>query len=317
MTLLLACRHLAPSWHCVTGRSLGLCVLGLLLLTKTATPQSQFANPNPADTAVGVSLRPTLSWTDASTAEYGVRLATAREALTTAPLTATSQRELSVGSDLEPGTTYYWQVVANEASPRAAYGPVWSFTTGGESPTAWWTGVRNVLGFSTLAALLAGLIKWVVDRSNRATDVLLSLEEQFAGSAKGRKQLEYDDFYDQKRASLLRGPASSGDLEDIDKLLRFYVVLFAVRQARQVPDRSLRTAYRYWLAHYYRKDRAEFRQYVNEFFPTLRRWLHDDVKWHTRRKTPWTIYRARFFRPSDFWKSNEFITDTSALTRLP
>jgi hypothetical protein len=67
------------------------------------------------------------------------------------------------------------------------------------------------------------------------------------------------------------------------------------------------------LNHYYLNDRAEFRHYVNTFFPTPRKWLQNDLHWTTRRTSPRTLYRAPFFRPGDFWKSKEFLVEREKL----
>ena len=40
--------------------------------------------------------------------------------------------------------------------------------------------------------------------------------------------------------------------------------------------RALSICFRYWLAHYFRKDREKFRRYVDKFYPTLRKWLEQD-----------------------------------------
>ncbi len=59
-------------------------------------------------------------------------------------------------------------------------------------------------------------------------------------------------------------------------MLRFYTVLYGVYTANQVPKRALSICFRYWLAHYFRKDREKFRRYVDKFYPTLRKWLEQD-----------------------------------------
>ena len=66
-------------------------------------------------------------------------------------------------------------------------------------------------------------------------------------------------------------------LGEIDTVLRFYVFLAGLREARQVPDSSLSASYRFWLAHYYHKERVELREYINKYFPTLREWLLRDL----------------------------------------
>ena len=67
-------------------------------------------------------------------------------------------------------------------------------------------------------------------------------------------------------------------------MLRFYVVLLGIRRARQVPEVSLRTCYRYWLGQYYSAKRPEFREYVDNYFRTLSSWLKDDTQRSARRR---------------------------------
>jgi hypothetical protein len=167
------------------------------------------------------------------------------------------------------------------------------------------------------------VVKWFAKRNNRATDVLLELEKEFESKCKlGRPLVEQDLEYE-KLAKLLTESVKSGkrvvsmgigpankeaDLQmAIDDLLRFYVLLIGVRIARQVPERSLSTCYRFWMAHYYRHDRQAFRQYVNMFFPTLKSWLLSDTCWFKRLCCrPISTWWRPFFRPGDFWDKNEF-----------
>jgi hypothetical protein len=186
-----------------------------------------------------------------------------------------------------------------------------------------------------IAIVVAGfaLFKWLRERSDRASDVLLSLEAEFEKKCQpGRRLLENTSLYrtvspildlavrNAKKAEKAKAvvptdvdqPAnSSKEIDaagiaaqtDIDNLLRFYVVLLAVRQQRQVSDTSLAICYRYWLAHYYRKDRREFRCYVYRFFPHLRGWLRADVRpWQRFRQRPFSGWWRPFFRPEDFWE---------------
>jgi len=172
--------------------------------------------------------------------------------------------------------------------------------------------------FAVFGGLFA-LRKWLAERNDRATDILLKLEQQFQKDnlEKGRLYLE-----DDRQCKLIRpqlellasnagnekiklGRASGinhqnarstqkealDDFGTLDGLLRFYVVLCGVRQADQVPEHSLSTCFRYWLCHYYIPNRVEFRSYVDAHYPTLRKWLTEDAG-RKRKK--------RFFRPSDF-----------------
>jgi hypothetical protein len=170
------------------------------------------------------------------------------------------------------------------------------------------------------------LVKWLRERNDRATDVLLSLEEQFETKcAAGRQYIDEPLKYDECRKALAGagecGVAVSGSqlqehlqiVKSIDDLLRFYVVLVGVRQARQLPDSSLSTCYRFWLAHYYRPDRVEFRHYVNENFPTLRAWLLRDTSlWQRLKERPFSPWWRPFFR-CDFWPVEEVDRNASRL----
>jgi NAD-dependent protein deacetylases, SIR2 family len=167
------------------------------------------------------------------------------------------------------------------------------------------------------------LWKWVKERNNRATDVLLELEEQFEKKCKkGRPLIEHDWRYNEVkellRCAVARGERSPGEGSDpkelqtaIDNLLRFYVVLCGVRFAKQIPDKSLSTCYRFWLAHYYRKDRNELRLYINEFFPTLRKWLLADSRSNASARLPFSLWKSKksFFSPEHFWDADDIELD--------
>lgn len=170
----------------------------------------------------------------------------------------------------------------------------------------------DALSASTWAVALFALYKVLRDRHSRATDVLLKLEERFDACGDGRAQIEY--AYETVQPHLAAGVRGDAALTGIDDLLRFYIVVYAVRQARQVPDRSLSTCYRYWLAFYYRHDRLELRRYINAVYPTLRNWLHEDI---ARPQLPWFApprwWRRSFFRPGDFWEPEEYSRDVTWL----
>ena len=144
--------------------------------------------------------------------------------------------------------------------------------------------------------MLAGavaVIKWVNERRDRATDILLKLEEKFASKdvMKGRKRVEDRDH------------TGRGRCDELDAMLRFYVVLYGVFNARQVPERSLSICFRYWLAHYFRRDRREFRRYVDSNYPTLSGWLGGDCK-----------KGCQFFRPKQLFgeeTDDKFIEQTA------
>jgi len=178
-------------------------------------------------------------------------------------------------------------------------------------------------------AIIAGsfaLIKWLRERNNRATDVLLKLEEEFDKKCEhGRPLIEHDWKYD-KVKELLKSAVREGrrsvsaghdpqNLQTaVDNLLRFYVVLCGVRQARQLPQRSLSTCYRFWLAHYYRNDRKDLRDYINTFFPTIRKWLLTDCRCWTRfKRRAFSCWWSSFFKPEDFWEADQIERDPQKL----
>jgi hypothetical protein len=176
-----------------------------------------------------------------------------------------------------------------------------------------------------LAGALA-LVKWLRERTDRATDVLLKLEEEFDRKcAAGRQCLDEPPKYAECREALTRAGRGSVSLtadqqaqqlqiiKAIDDLLRFYVVLIGVREAKQLPDASLSTCYRFWLAHYYRDDRLEFRRYVNDNYPTLRAWLLRDTSALARfRARPFSRWWQPFFR-CDFWRTEDVNRNRAAL----
>jgi NAD-dependent deacetylase len=196
--------------------------------------------------------------------------------------------------------------------------------TGLESYSHYAEQLKPILECLALIFAATAIVKWFAERNNRATDVLLKLEEQFETKCKeGRSLLdwEYDKVKELLCDAVTSGNRRSGSTEDalkkqsaIDDMLRFYVVLCSVRRAKQLPDASLSTSYRFWLAHYYRNDRVELRNYINEFFPTLRSWLLNDC-------SSWTRFKARFlcrwwrsfFTPEHFWPEKQFERDPKKL----
>jgi hypothetical protein len=288
------------------------CAIGALAAASALSLAAQsgaVAGPQPLDGATGVNVSTTLSW-DAvpGASSYGLMFGLNERDLDSPALFATGIRaaEPRVAYQLPPlaaNRRYYWRVVVNEALPGAVPGPVWSFTTATPAPeTVWGTVIRWLPEAGIIAGILA-VLKWLRERNSRATDVLLELEKKFDALENGRDDIEYDDRFQAKAPALKKGRGGSGELRDIDDLLRFYILLFAVRQARQVPDSSLSTCYRYWLAHYYRADRAALRSYVDDYFPTLKKWLDRDTRMFGRfRARPLSRWWRPFFRPGDFWK---------------
>jgi len=130
----------------------------------------------------------------------------------------------------------------------------------------WSETVKNVIESLALVAAAFGVFKWLDERRNRSTDVLWNLEKEFKKDKmmKGRNLVEDGDY------------TGVGRSDDLDCLLRFYVLLYGVLRARQVPEILLSTCFRYWLAHYFRSDRKGFRKYVDEGYPTISNWLKED-----------------------------------------
>jgi hypothetical protein len=165
--------------------------------------------------------------------------------------------------------------------------------------------IKNLLEALAVIGGVAALWKWLVERKDRATDILLKLETEFRDDKvmRGRLCIEDDRLYNSIKERLKRYVAESrnatqaqqspsameikvespeettgrsDDFQAVDALLRFYVVLCGVRQAKQVPERSLSTCFRFWLGHYYHPKRPEFTAYVDAYFPTLKAWLACD-----------------------------------------
>lgn len=174
-------------------------------------------------------------------------------------------------------------------------------------PEQWklWSEVlKNVAEFVALAGGLFALIKWVREREDRAADVLLRIEETFDQDAlkKGRDIIDSSHSYQRHAAALQKCVTERTGNDDLDALLRFYVVLYGIRLANQIPMRSLSVCFRYWLAHYFRSDRLEFRAYIDTFYPTLKKWLNEDCP--PERPEEWN---DGFFRPIELFGSERLV----------
>jgi hypothetical protein len=92
--------------------------------TSASTAPAVPSLPVPASGATGVSTSTTLSWSAAGATSYSIKLDTANPPTTAAspPTALTYQRVFSAG------TTYFWQVLAQN-STGVTTGPVWSFKT--------------------------------------------------------------------------------------------------------------------------------------------------------------------------------------------
>jgi NAD-dependent deacetylase len=159
--------------------------------------------------------------------------------------------------------------------------------------------------------------RWLRQRHDRAIDVLERLETRFTDPAltDARSLIEdeglYADTVPRLRACVLatlapeRQPGPTTEqllaLKGLDGLLRFYVYLYGVHKARQVPAEALRSCYHYWLTFYFHPGRAAFRAYVDSFFPTLSAWLRADEERAARRfPAPRWSRAGRFFDPGRY-----------------
>ena len=95
------------------------------------------SNPDPTDGETGVELDPILSWTggdpDGDTVYYDVYF----EADDPTPDVLVSEGQTGTTydpGDLEFGTTYYWQIIAEDEYGAITEGPVWDFTTKFNNP---------------------------------------------------------------------------------------------------------------------------------------------------------------------------------------
>lgn len=176
-----------------------------------------------------------------------------------------------------------------------------------------WTDITQTI--VQVVALLGGLgaaIAWNRSLKDRAAAVLIELEDRFNADSlrKARALLEEQSEYESlvtamkialaetthnelKNSETPAAPTALTStqgyhLEQLDALLRFYVLLRGIRKAQQVPDESLRLCYGYWLNFYYHNKRSEFSTYVDRYFPGLAKWISDDYD---------LDQNERFFRP--------------------
>jgi NAD-dependent deacetylase len=178
--------------------------------------------------------------------------------------------------------------------------------------------VKNFIEVAAVIGAVFALIKWLRERHDRALDVMLALEKSFTDPklVETRPLIENDENYlaivpvltkcvlaalDPDATRSPRPTAKEyASLGSLDELLRFYVFLYGVRKARQVPDSALKASYRYWLTFYFHPGRTAFRAYVDWFYPTLSGWLRSDER---REKS---LFRKRFFTPQQYgWIGSE------------
>lgn len=91
------------------------------------------ANPSPANFATGVRRNTTLSWTVNTNALmgtiYDVFFGTNADLSISSPIASTVNQSVTLPVQLEPNTTYYWQVLARLVPLPPEQGPLWRFTT--------------------------------------------------------------------------------------------------------------------------------------------------------------------------------------------
>lgn len=180
------------------------------------------------------------------------------------------------------------------------------------NPEQWklWSEVaKNLAELLALAGGALALRKWFGERDNRATDVLLRIERDFGREKvkRGRDLIDSDSSYLRHASAISQCISKRTGDDDIDALLRFYVVLYGIRLTNQVPTRALSVCFRYWLAHYFRNDRKEFHDHVDTFYPTLKQWLNEDCPPCEREK-----WGEGFFRPTELFRAELLDTGTSA-----
>jgi hypothetical protein len=156
--------------------------------------------------------------------------------------------------------------------------PLAVFFLDGSGAKDWSETVKNVVESVAVLGGLFAVIKWVNERRDRATDILFQLMDKFEKAKTGKQMIDDNSEYRKIAGALTTGVELKESCVAMDELLDFYILLHGVRHARQVPDAALSVCFRYWLAHYFHKERLEFRLYVEAFYPTLTRWLREDCK---------------------------------------
>jgi hypothetical protein len=158
-----------------------------------ASPPGPFNLVSPANSATGVSLTPTYSWTaSAGASTYTLQVALdatfTNIVINKTGIVATSDTPATA---LAAGTLHYWQVIAvNGQGNTTATGAPWSFTTttGGSppgaftlvsppngasavstSPTYSWNAAPNANTYRLMVATDAGMSNLVIDKSGIAT----------------------------------------------------------------------------------------------------------------------------------------------------
>lgn len=111
--------------------------------SREETPDSAFSAKSPSSGQRDIGLETTLRWDAPEPDRYAenyVYLDTDETPQDGDLLRSTRSEDVEV-DDLEPGTTYYWQVVVEDDGERTP-GPVWSFTTASQRGSISLSGVR-------------------------------------------------------------------------------------------------------------------------------------------------------------------------------
>jgi endonuclease/exonuclease/phosphatase family metal-dependent hydrolase len=102
------------------------------VVTSSAGAPAAPNSSNPADTTLGVTVTPNLSWKAAGATSYDIRFGTSNPPPT---VVSNTTNYWYAPATLGSGTKYYWQIVARNSSGSTA-GAVWSFSTDGTSSTS-------------------------------------------------------------------------------------------------------------------------------------------------------------------------------------
>jgi hypothetical protein len=153
--------------------------------------------------------------------------------------------------------------------------------------------IKNVFESTGLLVAVLASAKWVYERRDRATALLLELEKKFQEQdvVRGKTLVDCGIFESKGKRAPEREPNPG-----VDALLRFYVILYDVYLSQQVPPESLNNCFGYWIAHYYRVDRPLLRRYIDEYYPTISAWLRSDFG-----------TEGSFFRPKHYFMENEIL----------
>lgn len=146
-----------------------------------------------------------------------------------------------------------------------------------------WTDIaQTIVQILVLIGGACTYFSWKRSLKDRAASVLFELEERFCVDSlvEGRGLLEYQATYLELEQAMTTAMCETGasnrttgknpsqhteltapqekQLDQLDALLRFYVLLRGIRAAEQVPDESLRLGYAYWINFYSHPKRVTF-----------------------------------------------------------